>query len=221
MHFLKWTAIGLTLVVLSLFSYCIVVTVEPYSEVAAKLRAAPAISDPPLAAQAALAAEDPRFLQSSRVATLQRLAQIFFHEPGQPFKGASISTQLVRNVLGSRRTLIGEVGTALAIDALWSKERVLSAYLREVHLGQSSNDPAIGFEAASLRYFRKPLRSLSVADMALLAGLIKGPSYYSPFKRPDRALERRASVLESLKQSGVITEQQFNEANRAPLPTEA
>lgn len=134
-----------------------------------------------------------------------------------------ISSHFVRRVLENRgrRKLLAEMCTTVAVDALWPKRKVLAAYLRVAYLGVKDDVPIIGFEDAAAAYFGKSLISLSIAETALLAGLVKDPTIYSPAKHPDRARDRRRVVLEAMKRSRTITGREFNRALEEPLPNEA
>jgi penicillin-binding protein 1B len=222
LRILKWFTLLLGVLAFLLAGFCIVVAVEPYHQVTAELRSAPSLDTyPPLVVKALLVAEDPLFLDSSRAETLSRVFQIFSYKPGQKLQGATITGQLVRNAITFQRyRILNDISVAVAVDALWSKNQILSTYLGKVYLGSSANGPIRGFRKASYLYYGKPLESLGIAEVALLAGLVKGPSFYSPIIRPERALDRRTTVLQSLKESGDITESQFNEAIKSPLPTE-
>lgn len=220
LHILKWFTLLLEVLAFSLAGFCIVVALEPYGQITAELRSAPSLDTyPPLVVKAVLVAEDPLFLDSSRTETLRRVFQVFSYRPGQKLQGATITGQLVRNSITFQRyRILNDISVSVAVDALWSKNQILSTYLGKVFLGSSADGPIRGFRKASYLYYGKPLESLGVAEVALLAGLVKGPSVYSPIIHPERALDRRATVLQSLKESGAISESQFNEAIKSPLP---
>src|SRR5205814_1834203 len=82
---------------------------------------------------------------------------------------------------------------------------ILEAYLNEVHLGQDGGRAIHGFGLASQFYFNKPLGELQPQEVALLIGLVKGPSFYNPRKHPDRAKERRDLVLGMMAEAGMLT----------------
>ncbi|MBW3566881.1 MAG: penicillin-binding protein 1B [Proteobacteria bacterium] len=113
--------------------------------------------------------------------------------------GSTLTQQLVKNFyLSPERTFIrkaNEAVMALAIDARFEKEEILEAYLNEVYLGQDGQRAIHGFGLGSYFYFQKPLRELDAEELALMVGLIRGPTSYDPRRHPERALERRNLVL--------------------------
>src|SRR5690606_11173093 len=96
---------------------------------------------------------------------------------------------------------------------LYSKKAILSLYLNHIYLGAG----AYGVAAAAHRYFQKDLSELTLAEMALLAGLPKAPSAFSPISNPERALERRNVVLDQMVRCGKITEAEADAAKAEPL----
>lgn len=116
--------------------------------------------------------------------------------------GSTITQQLVKNILltpeRSWSRKIKEALMAIALDRRYSKEQILEAYVNEVYLGQSGNRAIHGFGLASQFYFDRPLMELDLHEMALLVGMVRGPSYYSPRRHPERAFNRRNRVLNSV-----------------------
>lgn len=106
---------------------------------------------------------------------------------------------------------------AVLLDLHYSKDEILEAYLNEVYLGQSGARAIHGFGMGSQYYFGRPVGELGLAQVALLAGLVKGPSYYDPRRHPQRALERRNLVLRLLRDQGQISAQQYQQAKAEPL----
>src|SRR5690606_33565672 len=94
---------------------------------------------------------------------------------------------------------------------------ILETYINEVFLGQSGARSINGFALGAQHYFRQPLRELDTHELALLVGLVKGASYYNPWRNPERAKERRNVVLGVMHQEGLINEQQLKRAQAAPL----
>ena len=123
--------------------------------------------------------------------------------------GSTLTQQLVKNYFLSDEQTFGRKATeaimALRLEAHYSKEEILVAYLNEVYLGQDGARAIHGFGLASEYYFAKPLDELDVGEMALLIGLVKGPSFYDPRKHADRARSRRNLVLQELEQAHLIT----------------
>jgi len=114
--------------------------------------------------------------------------------------GSTLTQQLVKNLfLSNERTLkrkINEILMAILIDSRYGKNEILEAYGNAIYLGQDGSRAIHGFGLASQFYFAKPLDDLELHQIALLIGIIKGPSLYDPRKNPDRAKERRALVLD-------------------------
>lgn len=137
--------------------------------------------------------------------------------PGRPAGGSTITQQVVKNLMvGDDVTYerkIREMIVAARLERILSKPEILGLYLNAIYLGRG----AYGIEMAARSYFGKSVGQLSLTEAALLAGMPKGPNYYSPDKYPDRARERRAYVLARMKDEGVITEAELTQAANAPL----
>jgi penicillin-binding protein 1B len=122
--------------------------------------------------------------------------------------GSTLTQQLVKNYFLSDEQSFGRKATealmAMRLEAHFSKEEILVAYLNEVYLGQDGSRAIHGFGLGSEFYFAKPLAELDVGELALLIGLVKGPSYYDPRKHPDRAHARRDLVLQELSSAHLI-----------------
>lgn len=141
---------------------------------------------------------------------------------GQAVEGAStITQQLVKNFfLTPERSLkrkLKEICMALLLELHYSKDEIMEAYLNEVHLGQDGNRAVHGFGLGAQFYFNKPLSELQSHEVALLAGLIKGPSYYNPRRNPDRSKARRNLVLQIFKDEGLIDAAEYTSAIERPL----
>jgi penicillin-binding protein 1B len=135
--------------------------------------------------------------------------------------GSTITQQLVKNFyLTSERTLsrkILEVWMAVLLEMHYSKREILETYLNEVYLGQEGGRAIHGFGLASQQFFRQPLGELKLHQMALLIGMVKGPSYYDPWRKPERARERRRVVLATMLDQGIISSAEYEWANAQPL----
>lgn len=135
--------------------------------------------------------------------------------------GSTLTQQLIKNFyLTSDRTLarkLMEIPMAVLLDLHYSKDEILEAYLNEVYLGQSGSRAVHGFGLASQYYFAQPINELKLHQVALLAGMVKGPSYYDPRRRPERAKERRDLVLKVLHEQGVISMKERLDAEKKPL----
>lgn len=135
--------------------------------------------------------------------------------------GSTITQQLVKNLfLTSERTYtrkIQEVFLAWVLEWKFTKEEIFALYCNEIYFGQVGSYAIHGAAEASQRYFHKDLSALTVDEAALLAGLIRGPNALSPFKHPDRAIERRNQVLDAMVATGSIAPEIAERAKAAPL----
>lgn len=135
--------------------------------------------------------------------------------------GSTLTQQLIKNFyLTSDRTLarkLMEMPMAVLLDFHYSKEEILEAYLNEVYLGQEGNRAIHGFGLGAQYFFAQPLRELQLHQVALLAGMVKGPSYYDPRRNPERAKKRRDLVLKVLLNEGHISNAEYQDAIAQPL----
>jgi penicillin-binding protein 1A len=180
---------------------------------------------PKVMKDAVLAIEDANFYQHGGVdyKGVLRAALAQFSEAKS--QGAStITMQLARNFyLSTEKTFtrkIYEILLAFKIEAALSKDQILEVYMNQIFLGQR----AYGFAAASEIYFGKPLKDITVAEAAMLAGLPKAPSAYNPIANPKRATLRQRYIIERMLENGFISEAQrttaLNETLRYRQPTE-
>jgi len=139
--------------------------------------------------------------------------------------GSTLTQQLVKNLFLDRSQSMtrkfNEALLALIIEARYGKQRILEAYVNEVFLGQQGGQAVHGFAAASEFYFGRDLRGLGAADIALLVGMVQGPSYYDPRRNADRALGRRNVVLGQFHDTGLIDDATYATAVKQPLGTAA
>ncbi|MEZ4753821.1 MAG: PBP1A family penicillin-binding protein [Bdellovibrionota bacterium] len=135
--------------------------------------------------------------------------------------GSTITQQLAKNLFfSSNRTLTRkyfEAFSALSLEQRISKAEILERYLNEVYLGQEGSIALHGVAEASKSFFRKEIKELSLSQMALLAAVIKAPSFYSPRSNPKRAKQRRNLVLKLMLDGGVINAQQYKTAVKSRL----
>ncbi|TWI50892.1 penicillin-binding protein 1B [Pseudomonas duriflava] len=135
--------------------------------------------------------------------------------------GSTLTQQLVKNFyLTSERSLTRkatEAMMAVLLELHYDKKEILEAYLNEVFLGQDGTRAIHGFGLASQYFFGQPLSELKLHQVALLVGMVKGPSYYNPRRYPDRALERRNLVIDLMAEQGVATAQEAAIAKQRPL----
>ncbi|MFV7782487.1 penicillin-binding protein 1B [Shewanella marisflavi] len=135
--------------------------------------------------------------------------------------GSTLTQQLAKNFfLSSERSIIRklrEALMALIIDFRYDKDEILEAYLNEVYMGQDKSRAVHGMGLASQFYFGRPIAELTLAQQAFLVAAIKGPSYYNPWRYPERAQERRDLVLRLLMESGQLPVAQYKAAVESPL----
>ncbi len=135
--------------------------------------------------------------------------------------GSTLTQQLIKNFyLTSDRTLIRkllEMPMAMLLELHYSKDEILEAYLNEVYLGQDGARAIHGFGLGAHYFFAQPIEELKLHQVALLAGMVKGPSYYDPRRHPERAKQRRNLVLRVLRDQGEITQEQYQQASSADL----
>ena len=135
--------------------------------------------------------------------------------------GSTITQQLVKNLyLTPERTWIrkaNEAILALLLEYHYSKDEILESYLNEIYLGQDRAREIHGIGLASQFYFGKPLPELELHEVALLTGIIKGPSDYNPRKHPNRALKRRNLVLQLMEEQQFITTKDRITSENKPL----
>ncbi len=168
--------------------------------------------------EAILAAEDDRFYQHGAV-DFQGVIRAFMANvfAASAREGAStITMQVARNFfLSNEKTYsrkLSEVLLAYKIERNLSKDQILELYLNQIYLGQR----AYGFGAAAYAYYGRPLNQLTVAEMAMLAGLPKAPSRYNPIVNPKRAALRQQYVLKRMRELKFITEAEYGDALKRP-----
>ncbi|WDS37620.1 penicillin-binding protein 1B [Pseudoxanthomonas sp.] len=148
----------------------------------------------------------------------------FVSSAGETRQGASTLTQqLARSGLlgiGREQTVsrkFNEILYAVILEARYDKRTILEAYFNQVYWGQRGSQAIHGVSAASEFWFGRDLDSLSTEQMALLIGIVKGPSYYDPRRHPERAKERRDLALRRMLATKLIDQKEFNRAIDAPL----
>ena len=174
---------------------------------------------PTVMKQAILAAEDDRFYQHSGVdyPGILRAASANLVGGGKRQGASTITQQVARNFfLSGEKTYTRKLYEALLsfkIENNLSKDQILELYINQIFLGQR----AYGFAAAAQIYFGKPLKDISIAEAAMLAGLPKAPSVYNPIVNPKRAKIRQQYVLRRMHELGNISDVQYEAALKEPL----
>ena len=182
-----------------------------------------ALSDlPSYVSEAVIATEDQRFYWHFGVDPIGLARALYenFRAGTVVQGGSTITQQLAKNVfLKPDRTIhrkIREMLLAIWLEARYSKEQILTLYLNRVYFGGG----AYGIEGASERYFKKAARNLTLSEAAMLAGLLKAPSHYSPTNDIDLARRRASIVLSNMVNAGYITPEMAREANARPATLE-
>ncbi|MDA7089141.1 penicillin-binding protein 1B [Pseudomonas sp. SA3-5] len=178
---------------------------------------------PPYLVETLVAVEDREFFNHWGVSPKSIARAVWVNATaGQVVQGGSTLTQqLVKNFyLSNERSLIRkatEAMMAVLLELHYDKQDILEAYLNEVFLGQDGARAVHGFGLASQYFFSQPLAELKLEQVALLVGMVKGPTYYNPRRNPERAMVRRNLVIDVLVQQGVVTLEQAVAAKQKPL----
>ncbi len=175
--------------------------------------------------KALIATEDIRFYQHGGIDFVGILNIFYSTLTLEPRGASSITQQLARNlyaeVVGNERSSFirtifrkfKEAIVSIYLERNYTKEEILKYYLNTVPFGSN----VYGVQAASKFYFQKEFSTLKAHEAALIVALLKGPSFYNPFKYPQRALNRRNTVIEQMYKYDLITEQEANEIKKRPL----
>jgi penicillin-binding protein 1B len=135
--------------------------------------------------------------------------------------GSTLTQQLAKNMFLNRERTFSrkfkEALMALILESRYSKDQLLEAYINEVYLGQNYANGVYGFGLAAQFYFDKPITELNHAQMALLIAQVKGPSYYDPWRHPERAKERRDLVLRLMFEQNLLSLVDFEQAAESEL----
>ena len=178
---------------------------------------------PKVMVDAVLAIEDRRFFEHNGVNFI-RMAEATWiditrqrHEQG----GSTLTMQLSRGFfLSPEKTFkrkLTEMLIAIELEQKFSKQQIFEFYANWVDLGQRGSFTISGFAEASQAYFNKDLKDITLPEAAMLAGIIQRPSYLSPYRHPDRALDRRNLVLDSMVETHAITRAEAEKAKATPL----
>ena len=173
---------------------------------------------PKVMKDAVLAIEDARFYQHGGVDYIGLMRASLANLGRAKSQGAStITMQVARNVyLSSEKTFtrkIYEILLTTKLEHTLSKDQIFEIYLNQIYLGNR----AYGFAAASEAYFGKPLKNISIAEAAMLAGLPKAPSAYNPISNPKRARSRQLYIIERMEENGFISKEQALAAKQEEL----
>ncbi|GIV43170.1 MAG: penicillin-binding protein 1A [Bacteroidia bacterium] len=175
--------------------------------------------------KALIATEDIRFYQHAGIDFVGTMNILFSIITLDPRGGSSITQQLARNlyseVVGNERSSaiktifrkFKEAIVAIYLERNYTKEEILKYYLNTVPFGSNT----YGVRAASKFYFQKEFSKLKAHEAALIVALLKGPSFYNPFKYPERALNRRNTVIEQMQKYELISEKEAIDLKKRPL----
>jgi penicillin-binding protein 1A len=169
---------------------------------------------------ALIATEDKRFREHHGIDFKRTAGAMFYSIKGDAQGGSTITQQLARNMfpedIGRSRNLnrkLKELITALKIEATYSKDEILEAYLNTVPFLYNT----FGIEMAARTYFDKPAARLDILESATLVGMLKGTNYYNPVTNPQRSMERRNVVLGQMVKAGLIDDARFRQLSKRPL----
>ncbi|HEY6489532.1 MAG: PBP1A family penicillin-binding protein [Terracidiphilus sp.] len=179
---------------------------------------------PPNLVRAVVAIEDRRFFDHGGVDYIRILGAIRNDlTPGHHYVegGSTLTMQLARGFfLTPERRIkrkLKEIVITFQLEHRFTKKQIFAMYANEINLGQRGSFAINGFGEAAQAYFGKDVRQLDLAECALLAGIIQSPNRLSPFRHPERSMERRNLVLDSMVETGTITKEQAEEAKDEPL----
>src|SRR3989338_3249306 len=178
---------------------------------------------PPYLLETLVAVEDREFYNHHGVSPKSIARAVWINATAGQLRqgGSTLTQQLVKNFyLTNERTLVRkatEAMMAVLLELHYDKKDILEAYLNEVFLGQDGQRAVHGFGLASQYFFSQPLSELKLDQVALLVGMVKGPTYYNPRRNPERALERRNMVLDVLAAQGVASVEEVDAAKQKPL----
>ncbi|MGA2207917.1 MAG: PBP1A family penicillin-binding protein [Terracidiphilus sp.] len=179
---------------------------------------------PPNLAQAVIAIEDRRFFEHGGIdywRILGAMRNDMFHLHRYREGASTLTQQLARGFfLTPERTYsrkAREAVISIILEHRFSKQQIFAMYANEINLGQRGSFSIDGFGEAAEAYFGKDVSQLDLAECALLSGLIQSPNYLNPFRHPDRAIDRRNLVLDSMVETGAITKETAEAAKAEPL----
>lgn len=174
---------------------------------------------PSYVSNAVIAIEDRRFMEHNGF-DIKGISRAFFNNlfSGRITGGGStITQQLTKNALLSHeqtyRRKIEELFLAVEIEKHYTKDEILNMYLNQVYFGSG----AWGIDQAAQKYFHKDISTVTISEAAMLAGLLQAPSALDPFKHYERAMNRRNVVLGSMKELGMVTDDEYEEAKKEKI----
>ncbi len=179
---------------------------------------------PPTLIHAVLAAEDHDFFSHHGLVLYRILVAALadLRSDSRSYGASTISMQVARNIvlMNTRRTWrrkLAEAFVTLLLERRLTKQQIFQLYANDVYLGQRGSFSIYGFAEAANAYFNKDVRSLTVPEAAMLAGLIRGPNIYSPYSHPGRTIARRNHVIREMLDMGFLTADHAQEAAASPI----
>ena len=173
---------------------------------------------------AVLAIEDRRFFEHSGVNYFSMISWAWHDVVGDRKHkgGASTLTMQLAKLLflsdnGTIRYKLVQIMVAFNLEHRFDKKQIFEMYANQINLGQQGSFAIDGFGEASQAYFGKDVKQLNLAESAMLAGIIQRPNYFNPYRHPERTMERRNLVLDSMVETGAITKEQAERAKAEPL----
>ena len=179
---------------------------------------------PPNLVQAVLAIEDRKFFEHGGVNYFSILSWGWHDIVGDRKHrgGASTLTMQLAKLLfladtGTIKYKITQILITFHLEHRFTKKQIFEAYANQINLGQRGSFSVDGFGEAAQAYFGKDVQQLDLAECAMLAGIIQRPNYFNPFRHPDRTIDRRNIVLDSMVETGAINKEQAERAKDEPL----
>jgi penicillin-binding protein 1B len=178
---------------------------------------------PPVLRNAILSAEDKRFFQHSGFDPIGVVRSVWVDlRRGRNAQGAStLSMQLARDMFltpaRNWRRKLAEAMITLQLEQKLTKQQIFEMYVNGVDLGYRGSFTIRGFGEAAQAYFGKDLKSLTLPEAATLASIVRGASYYNPYRHPERVKERRNTIIGLMRQNGYVTDRDYAVAVEAPL----
>ncbi len=189
-----------------------------------KRRYTPLASIPERMRHAVLAIEDRRFYDHPGVDVIRSVGAVFtnlFGDREYLVGGSTLTQQIVKNTFLTReqtmKRKLQEQLMAIVLESRLSKDQIFELYLNDMVLGQRGPFAIHGVAEAARIFFGKDVRNVSLAEAATIAGLLQSPSRLSPFRNPERAVERRNVVLSAMVEAEYITQEEAAAARKAPL----
>ena len=178
---------------------------------------------PKVMVNAVTSIEDRKFFEHSGINFMRLLGAAWadMRSHGKAQGGSTITMQISRGFfLSPQKTYkrkLTEMLIAIELEQKLTKEQIFELYANQVDMGQRGSFTIHGFAEAARAYFNKDLQSITVPEAALLAGMVQAPSYLNPYRHPERALERRNLVIETMVDNGALSRDEEEKAKATPL----